>query len=149
MSIFILDDCEARISQFSKLGFNIVVKKDAFEAISYLQFNLDRIRLISLDHDLMPHESRCGNLGIACGCFVADFLAMMSPSCPVMIHTSNEAGAVAMKYRLIKKGWNVVWVKTESSFPDNWIGSLWKDQALKALGNSLNKPECDNKRTRV
>ncbi|MBP7632947.1 hypothetical protein KBA41_02165 [Candidatus Ozemobacteraceae bacterium] len=133
MSIFLLEDNESRIRRFAGLGLDIVVRNDAFEAIAYLHAHRAEIRLLSLDHDLQPHETPCGNLGIACGCFVVDFLNLTEPFCPVMIHTSNEVGALVMKHRLTGRGWNVIWVKSELLYPDDWIQTLWNDRAREAL----------------
>lgn len=134
MSIFLLEDTESRIRRFAELGLDIVVRNDAFDAVAYLHAHRAEIRLLSLDHDLKPHETPCGNLGIACGCFVVDFLNLMEPFCPVMIHTSNEVGANVMKHRLTGHGWNVIWVKSELPYPDDWIQTLWNDRAREALG---------------
>ncbi|HOY66632.1 MAG TPA: hypothetical protein PLP29_07065 [Candidatus Ozemobacteraceae bacterium] len=134
MGIFLLEDSETRIRQFADLGLDIAVRNDAFEAVAYLHSHRTMIQLLSLDHDLQPHETPCGNLGIACGCFVVDFLNLLAPFCPVMIHTSNEVGALVMKQRLARHGWNVIWVKSELLYPDDWIQTIWKDRALEALG---------------
>ncbi|HOY66618.1 MAG TPA: hypothetical protein PLP29_06995 [Candidatus Ozemobacteraceae bacterium] len=133
MSVLLLEDNESRIRRFEKLGLNVLVCRNAFEAIARLYTHRDTIRLISLDHDLTPRENACGSLGIACACHVVDLLCVMPTFCPVMIHTSNEQAAALMKHRLVSCGWPVIWVKTDAPFPDDWIETLWKE-AVRSAG---------------
>ena len=79
---------------------------------------LKQARFISLDHDLF---TECG-YDPGDGVDVARCLAEQTPTCPVVIHSSNSPRAYIMTGILELEGWQV-----ERSVPlgDNWIEEDW------------------------
>src|SRR5512140_3329276 len=63
---------------------------NAEEMIAWLKENLAEVDLISLDHDLPIVQYRGGErVDAGCGRGVADYLATLPPTCPIIIHSSN------------------------------------------------------------
>lgn len=92
--------------------------------IDFLEEHLCETIAISLDHDL---EMKPGSPGTwidpGTGRDVADFLTQKSPSCHVVIHTTNSPAAVGMEMALRESHW-----KTHRVIPFddlNWIETDW------------------------
>ncbi len=97
---------------------------ESAEMIAYLETDLERAVVISLDNDL---DMKIGPAGCPVdageGRHVAEFLATRSPVCPVIIHTSNTNAAVAMQEVLRGADW-----KTKRVIPMDdtaWIATDW------------------------
>ena len=97
---------------------------DSAEMIAYLETDLVRALVISLDNDLdmkIVPDGRPVDAGE--GRHVAEFLATCSPVCPVIIHTSNTNAAVAMREVLNAADW-----KSKRVIPMDdtaWIATDW------------------------
>lgn len=92
--------------------------------IEFLEEHLGETIAMSLDHDL---EMKPGSLGTwidpGTGRDVADFLAQQTPTCPVVIHTTNSSAAVGMEMALHDSEW-----KTRRVIPFDdlsWIETDW------------------------
>jgi len=85
----------------------VVVFEVAREMIAWLAAHLGDVILISLDHDLPLRDGNGHPLDCGSGREVADFLASMPPTCPVIVHSSNNYCAPGMFYALKEKGWPV------------------------------------------
>ncbi len=84
--------------------------------------------LISLDHDL---EAVGGEADPGTGQDVADFLSLHPPVCPVILHTSNFDGRMAMHNKLRAAGWTVATVLPRE--PD-WIRTSWLPITKRLIG---------------
>jgi hypothetical protein len=107
-------------------GVDVVVFEDAQEMIVWLGQNLAEVVLISLDHDLpfRDHEGRSIDCGT--GRQVADYLASVPPTCPVIVHSSNNFFAPGMFFALKDAGWPVSRV-----YPCDdtaWVAGTWAEQ---------------------
>lgn len=105
---------------------------EAAQMIEFLKLHLAQTILISLDHDL---EMKPGNNGRyidpGTGRDVADFLATMTPTCPVVIHTTNSSAAEGMKLVLQDSGWSL---RRVIPFDDlNWISTDWFRTVRRAI----------------
>jgi hypothetical protein len=101
----------------------LVVFDDAAEMVSWLKQHISDVLLFSLDHDLplrnqdgMTHD--CGT-----GRQVADYLATEVPTCPVIIHSSNDPCARGMLQTLQDGGWPCRRVYPRDDIA--WIGGDW------------------------
>jgi len=65
------------------------------------------------------------------GLDVADFLSLHPPLCPVILHTSNSDGRLAMQNRLRAGGWTVATVLPREAA---WIQASWLPVARKLIG---------------
>ena len=115
----------------------------AGETIAFLQNNLPQVLAIALDHDLdlisiVPRR----NLDPGSGRDVADFLATKSPTCPVLIHTTNAPAAVGMRRELDESGWTTG--RVIPSDGENWIRKEWLPQLrnliVDAVGHTADVP---------
>lgn len=96
----------------------------AAEMIWYLQRHRSELIAIALDHDLelVPITDR-ENLDSGTGRNVADFLATVAPTCPVVIHTTNEHAGFAMEETLRQAGWPTSRVVPYGDL--EWISEVW------------------------
>jgi CheY-like chemotaxis protein len=105
---------------------------DAREMIRFLDEHLADTLAISLDHDLELKPGRSDRLiDPGTGRMVADFLATKSPSCPVVIATTNAPAAEGMKCVLRDAGW-----KTRRVVPFDdmqWIETEWFPTLRRAI----------------
>jgi len=131
-TIAILEDNAARITEMNVRLHTIIspparvfVTPNAHEMIAWLENHLAEVALISLDHDL-PIRSREQTPDCGDGRMVADFLAALSPTCPVIVHSSNDPCAAGMFYALQSAGWPVSRVVPYDG--ENWIGQSWAKQ---------------------
>ena len=84
--------------------------------------------LISLDHDLEPVA---GQTDPGTGLEVAEFLSLHRPICPVILHTSNFDGRLAMQNKLRASGWKVGTVPPREA---DWIQASWLPMARRLTG---------------
>ncbi len=128
-TIAILEDNGDRIAAMAACladvmpGVEIVFFEDAALMIAWLGRHLGQVVLISLDHDL-PLRNVAGEM-IDCGTGrqVADFLAVMLPRCPVIVHSSNTDCAQGMFFALQEAGWPCG--RVYPSDGEAWVAEAW------------------------
>ncbi len=135
--ILILEDDEDRIQGFrsavASLGREVCLRvwRDAPAMVAECSTCLGNACLISLDHDLaaVPGEADPGT-----GLDVAEFLSLHPPASPIILHTTNFDGRLAMQNRLRGAGWTVAMVPPRE--PD-WIEASWLPTARRLIGLKL------------
>jgi hypothetical protein len=101
--------------------------ENASVMISWLSQHLGNVVLISLDHDLPLRPSATGNaIDFGTGREVVDFLTSVPPTCPVIIHSSNEVCASGMFFALKDANWPCSRVYPCDDLA--WIRSSWAVQ---------------------
>ena len=133
--VAILEDSAGRIAEMHACltealpTFRTIFFENAFEMIAWLKGHLGEVALISLDHDL-PLTDRMGKL-IECGDgrIVADFLASLPPTCPVIVHSSNGYCAPGMFFTLKEKGWPTARIVPYED--DKWVREAWRPLLVK------------------
>ncbi len=123
-------DCLARLTP----NLKVIFFENAAEMIDWLGGCLGSVVLLSLDHDL-PARNRDGR-SIDCGTGrqVVDYLATLPPTCPVIVHSSNEHCAAGMFFALLDSGWPCVRV-----YPCDdtaWIAGAWAQEVKRCLGET-------------
>jgi hypothetical protein len=104
-------------------GLDIAVFEDAHQMIAWLGGRLGQVVLISLDHDLPLRQEPGRTVDCGTGRQVADFLASMPPTCPVIVHSSNDPCATGMFFTLKDAGWPCSRIYPS---PDPaWIRDAW------------------------
>jgi hypothetical protein len=100
--------------------------------IAWLRTHYDEVGLLSLDHDLPIRRTDDGQLeDLGTGQLVAEFLSTMSPTCPVIVHSSNADGARRIVQSLRSGGWRVVRVYP---FDDTrWIHDVWSNEIRRLI----------------
>jgi hypothetical protein len=96
--------------------------------ITKLDEFLPSVALISLDHDLGPTRD---GFDPGVGRDVSKTLAQRKPACPVIIHSTNVAGASAMKFDLEDAGWRVTAIAPYGDL--EWIERSWLPAVRKLL----------------
>jgi len=133
-AILILEDEEDRIRGFrsaiASMGREFVVRTwhDAPAMIADSPACFGETCLISLDHDLQAMD---GEADPGTGQEVAEFLSLHPPLCPVILHTSNFDGRLAMHNKLRAGGWTVATVPPRDA---DWIQSSWLLIAKRLIG---------------
>jgi hypothetical protein len=133
-TILILEDDEDRVRGFesavASLGHDFKVRtwRDAPTLIAEAPACFAGACLISLDHDLEPLG---GEPDPGTGQDVAEFLSLHPPMCPVILHTSNFDGRLAMHNRLRAAGWTVATVLPREA---DWIEASWLPIAKRLVG---------------
>ena len=130
MYIAILEDDERRVASMRSVlaslasGHETRFFDSAHAMIAWLRDHLDRVVLISLDHDLLPPLDEAeAPRPPGCGQDVVDYLRGQPPRCPVILHTSNVLAAPLMEEPLALAGWDVK--RVVPFFDLEWIGSAW------------------------
>ena len=122
---------EDKFYQFEKIFFG-----EPAGMIDFLKDNLPETIAISLDHDLelipIPGEKA---LDPGTGREVADYLAQQSPSCPVIIHTSNANAGSGMEMILQDANWETYRVCPCGDL--DWIPGQWFRTMRKAIVRSV------------
>jgi hypothetical protein len=132
--ICILEDDPKRIEQFhaaaARVAPNVPLRIwcDAHAMLAELPEYLDRVSLISLDHDLHPSSNATNDPG--CGYDIARVLGELIPCCPVIIHTSNGECGTWMEGELSRAGWNYARI---APFGEQWIETDWAPVAQQFL----------------
>jgi len=123
--------------------FELVFFDDAAEMRTYLETNLRDTLIISLDHDLEMKPQENGELkDPGTGREVADFLAAQTPSCPIIIASTNTTAADSMDYLLRDAHW-----ETHRVYPWGdleWISTQWFKTLRNAIVSTA-KPRDKNK----
>ena len=133
-AILILEDDDDRVRGFesvvASLGgrFRLRVWRDAPTLIAESPACFAEACLISLDHDL---QAVVGEADPGTGLDVAEFLSLHTPLCPVILHTSNFDGRLAMHNRLRAGGWTVATVPPREA---DWIQTSWLPIARRLVG---------------
>lgn len=142
--IVILDDDAERVEMMRKEitkrfpDFTYVFFDNAPDMIAWLKDSLEKIVVISLDHDLGPNRERDGEVfdpGV--GRDVVDFLESHKPVCPVLIHTTNQYGGDGMRYALEDSGWFVKRVIPMSDL--SWIKDEWIEKMAELINSAQSK----------
>ncbi|HEX4054350.1 MAG TPA: cyclic-phosphate processing receiver domain-containing protein [Tepidisphaeraceae bacterium] len=102
--------------------------------ISWLGQHLADVALISLDHDLPLRDVAGTSTDYGTGRQVADFLASVPPTCPVIVHSSNDRCATGMFFALKDAKWPCSRVYPCDDLA--WIKSSWADQVRRNLSRS-------------
>ena len=111
--------------------YPVVYFRSAPVMIQYLDHSIDRVIAISLDHDLEPETLEPDEADPGIGRDVADRLATRSPTCPIVIHSTNTFGALGMKDVLEQAGWLTYSV---TPFDDTaWIPQVWLPTMRRAI----------------
>lgn len=106
---------------------------NAPDMLAWLPEHLAKVMLLCLDHDLGPNRKRDGEVfDPGCGRDIADFVAGHSPSCPVVIHTTNSYAAPGMVEVMEQAGWRVSRVVPFSDL--EWLTLSWRPTILEAMG---------------
>ena len=135
--VAILEDNPDRISEMRACvqealpTLQAVFFVNAHEMITWLKPNLPQISLISLDHDL-PVISVNGRL-VDCGDgrLVASFLAEFPPTCPIIVHSSNDHCATSMFHTLRDAGWPTTEIVPFDGHA--WVRAAWMPQLLQLV----------------
>jgi CheY-like chemotaxis protein len=138
LKILILEDNEGRRSAMQSClldrfhQYESIFFADANEMLAYLDANLRDALLISLDHDLEMLDAKNGNLtDPGTGRMVADYLANKSPSCPVIVATTNSHAGDGMEFLLRDADWDVHRVHPYGD--TEWISTAWFKTVRKAI----------------
>src|SRR5262245_14586658 len=137
-AIVILEDNSDRLAAMDDLladkfpFFERQFFRTAPDAIAWLTDHLRQAVCISLDHDLEPQTVSDPDPGT--GRMVADFLAALSPVCPIVIHTTNRMGADGMEMALSDNGWPVERIMPYSDC--RWIAEAWLPRIRQAIVNT-------------
>lgn len=124
--ICVLEDDASRVEKFRAVTARIApnatlrIWPDANRMLSELPDCLDRVVVISLDHDLHPTSNVAADPGS--GYDVAKVLGELIPCCPIIIHTSNGERGTWMEGELSRAGWKYARVHP---FGDDWIENEW------------------------
>ena len=138
MKILILEDNEDRraamlsclrdrFPQYEHVFFN-----NAREMLACLESDLADAILVSLDHDLeLPAKRNGKTVDPGTGREVADFLAQRTPSCPIIIATTNSAAGDGMEFALRDARWQTHRVHPWGDL--EWISTEW----FRAVRNAI------------
>ncbi|MBN2377210.1 MAG: hypothetical protein JXD22_12460 [Sedimentisphaerales bacterium] len=142
--IVILDDDAERVEMMRQEitkrfpDFDYVFFDNAPDMIAWLRDSLEKVAVISLDHDLGPNQERAGRVfDPGTGRDVVDFLESHKPDCPVLIHTTNQYGGDGMKYALEDFGWSVKRVIPMNDL--SWI----KDEWIEKIADLINSTQSE------
>ena len=130
--VAILEDDAGRINEMRAClpavlpGADVVFFENAQEMIDWLPGHLGEVVLISLDHDLPLRDGEGRSVDCGTGREVADFLASLPPTCPVIIHSSNEFCAPGMVFALKDAGWPHSRVRPLDEL--DWVRRDWADR---------------------
>jgi hypothetical protein len=131
--VVILEDDARRVGAMREqldaiLASHVVIVFDAsHRMIAWLKDHVGETGLIPLDHDLPINLQR----DYGCGRDVADYLASQPPTCPVIVHSSNDVGASGMYFELTRAGWPCKRIYPRDDL--SWIRTAWHEhvRALK------------------
>jgi len=128
-----------RFYQFEHLFFDSVNEMKEF-----LRDHFHEVIAVSLDHDLEFKVDAAGQLyDPGTGREIADFLAGLRPSFPVVIHSTNSFGAVGMESVLQDAGWETYRV---SPFDDlQWVHASWFPTIRRAIVRGPRKGSCETR----
>jgi len=99
-----------------------IIFDNATDMIAWLKDSLEKVVLMSLDHDLGPNSERDGKtFDPGTGRDVVNFLITQKARFPVIIHTTNHIGGDGMRYALEDAGWTVKRVVPFDEFKEEWV----------------------------
>lgn len=147
MKILILEDNADRRAEMQRClrdrfhQYESVFFADAHEMTAYLESNLNDALVISLDHDLELIDAKPNGQMHDCGTgrVVADYLAKKSPSCPIIVATTNSHAGDGMEFLLRDAGWEVHRVHPYGD--TEWISTVWFKTLRKAIVASAKPPK--------
>lgn len=122
--------------------YDLKITDEPSEFVACIRNRAGDILAASLDHDLHEREDQSTEIT---GMLVIDRMVEMSPTFPVLLHTSNRPDGERMRSRLTEAGWTVEWI---TPFDDTaWIGEDWYP-ALKRIIRKLapRRPALENDR---
>jgi len=93
--------------------------------ITWLGDHIGDVALMSLDHDLPIRRDAGRSIDCGTGREVADFLASMPPTCPVIVHSSNNQCAPGMYFGLKHAGWTCTRIYPGDD--TSWVAHDWAD----------------------
>jgi DNA-binding NarL/FixJ family response regulator len=111
----------------------LVIFDHAQRMIAWLEDHLGAVVLISLDHDLPLRHEAGRSIDCGTGRQVADYLAAHPPTCPVIVHSSNNDGAAGMFFALKDAGWPCC--RVYPSDGETWIRNAWHPAVREYLEN--------------
>ena len=130
-SVIILEDEQPRMDRFiptiEAIDANLKIVRwlDAHVMVREVDAVLSDACLISLDHDLYVGDDPGDGMD------VANYLATLSPCCPVIVHSSNTDRGRAMIGELEYAGWQCYRVLP---FGDDWIEAEWRNLVKSIIG---------------
>jgi len=130
--IAILEDDPRRVAEMRAClaemlrGLEVVFFENAAVMIEWLTPHRADVVLISLDHDLPLKSAEGETIDCGTGRQVADFLATLEPTCPVIVHSSNLDCAREMLFALADGGWTHSQVYPRDDLA--WIRDAWREQ---------------------
>ena len=133
--VAILEDSAGRIAEMRACltealpGCGSIFFDNAFEMMAWLKEHMGEVALISLDHDLPLTDAQGKLIDCGDGRMVADFLATLPPTCPVIVHSSNAWCAPGMYFALEGNGWPTARVVPYED--DRWVREAWKPLLVK------------------
>jgi len=136
--IYILEDNANRTTRFRSAIhrldplIQLTIWCDANAMVIDLSHERNTASLISLDHDLYPSDGNTGDPGD--GFVVAKYLATVSPSCPVIIHSSNADRARMMQGELQLAKWQC---ERLLPFGADWIEREWASRVRSLIDISI------------
>ena len=131
--VAILEDNAGRIAEMREClaellpRYQHVFFENAYDMVAWFNDHVADVVLISLDHDLPLQAVRDG-VEIDCGDgrIVADHLATLPPTCPVIVHSSNNTCAMGMLRVLRDAEWPL---RRVYPCDDNaWVKNAWADE---------------------
>lgn len=133
--IFLLEDNPDRLAAMLAVlrelfpATPVHVEDDAAKSNAFLAAHQHELILISLDHDLdsVPRPDGSDDQH-GCGRDVADHLAAQTPTCPVVVHTTNASAGDGMFFALRRAGWPVFRVRPHDYH--EWVPTTWRKQLL-------------------
>lgn len=142
--VAILEDHPGRIAEMQSCiaellpGTQSVFFDDAQLMINWLGEHLGEVVLISLDHYLPLRVTEAGTVDCGTGRQVANYLAYLPPTCPVIVHTSNHQFAPAMLLALMGGGWPRC--RVYPSDGEAWVRGEWAEQIHRYLNTGWLRP---------
>ena len=144
-AVVILEDCPGRLAELRACLAELLPRHDhvffdnAAEMIAWLKDHLAEVVFISLDHDLPLRQFRDGRrVDAGTGRDVCDFLAGLPPTCPVVVHSSNDFFAPGMVGALCDAGWPNWRVYP---FEDHaWVRKSWAERVRHLIRDGWIEP---------
>jgi hypothetical protein len=142
--VAILEDSSDRVEAMRRSlaeflpGMECVVFEHSQRMIDWLGHHLGEVVLISLDHDLPLWTASGQAMDCGTGREVADYLASLAPTCPVIVHSSNDDCAAGMFFELERAGWPCRRVYPRDDVA--WVGEAWSDEVRRFVRDGWIKP---------
>jgi hypothetical protein len=140
MKALILEDDDERATAFVQEisdidpNVDVLIWRSARKMCQDLAAHLPITVLISLDHDLRLPDEQGEDSGS--GMDVAEALSLLTPSCPVIVHTSNVDASWSMINELTHSGWSVERVGPVG-MGTKWVQTAWAPVARKLMATSM------------